>query len=164
MREILPGQWRCGHSPACTCLTESVAQSQRSGVTTGGCQGQRFITLRGVLEPSLRPYSTHDLPSWVFSSPTFSNPSKWLGQNSWQQQEKQTVGCGALSHQLEISLWKDSLLLTALSTNHRARQSPGTQSSCPLTLPAVVGLFCLGILERMGLFLTGQAAGLGWGL
>ncbi|KAK1878501.1 Zinc finger protein 521 [Dissostichus eleginoides] len=38
MREILPGQWECGHSPACTCLTEPVAQSQRSEVTTGGCQ------------------------------------------------------------------------------------------------------------------------------
>lgn len=101
---------------------------------------------------------------WVFSSPTFSNPSKWLRQNSWQQQEKQTVGCAALSHQLEISLWKDSLLPTALSTNQRARQSPGTQSSCPLTLPAVVGLFCLGILKRIGLLLTGQAAGLGSGL
>jgi len=99
-----------------------------------------------------------------FSSPTFSNPSKWLRQNSWQQQEKQTVGCWALSLQLEISLWKDSLLLTALSTNQRAHQSPSTQSSWPLTLPAVVGLFCLGFLEGMGLLLTGQAAGLGWGL
>lgn len=74
-----PGRWRCGHSPACTCLAESVAQSQRSWVATGRRQGQRFITLRGVREPSLRSYATQDLASSPPPPSTFSNPSKWLG-------------------------------------------------------------------------------------
>lgn len=140
----------CLHLPHWVCGTKPEVRGHHRGLS----RSKVYHSPRGpgaITQTLQCTRSAH----WVFSSPTFSNPSKWLGQNSWQQQEKQTVGYGALSHQLEISLWKDSLLLTALSTNQRAHQSPGTQSSCPLTLPAVVGLFYLGILEGIGLLLTG---------
>lgn len=142
MREILAREWGCGHFPACTCLTVFVAQSQRSGVTTGGLSWSKvYHSLRGPAA-SLRPYSTHVLHSWVFSSPTFSNPSKWLRQHSWQQQEKQTVGCRALSHQLEISLWKDFLL-----THCRFHQSQGpSESGHPEQLPSDPASSCWFVL------------------
>lgn len=84
----------------------------------GPSRSKVYHSLRGPAAITQALQSTCSAQLSLFSSLTFSNPSKWLGQNSWQ--EKQTVGCGALSHQLEISLWKDSLLLSALSTNQRA--------------------------------------------
>lgn len=152
MSEILAkmtGVWSlsCLHLSYCVCGTEPEVRGHHRGLSRSKVyhspRGLGAITQ--ILQYTRSAQLNFSLPPLFLILPNGS------GKNSWQKREKQTVGCWALSHQLEISLWKDSLLLTALSTNQRAHQSPSTQSSCPLTLPAVVGLFCLGIWEWMGL-------------
>lgn len=46
----------------------------------GPSRSKVYHSPRGRRAISQTLQCTHDLPSRVFSSPTFSNPSKWLGQ------------------------------------------------------------------------------------
>lgn len=170
MREILSGQWGCGHSPPCTCLTETMAQSQRSGVTAGGRQGQRFITLQGVAEPSVRRYSAHTTCPVEFSLPPLF---LILPNGSGKEKKKREKKLLTAASETNCGVWisKPSVggfTLKRFSFTHcPLHQSEGPPESVHQErLPSDPASSCwfilfFGFLERTGLLLTGQAAGLG---